>query len=84
MTAKDEVPWEVRCLGEAYDFVLRCVELRNSNPYDRPALEVIIVDLTTELWDRGFSQSEIRTAFEQALHQLPAYAAGEERRGDRI
>jgi len=34
----------------------------------------------TELWDRNFSQSEIRTAFEVAISDMPRYAAGEERR----
>ena len=34
----------------------------------------------TELWDRNFSQSEIQTAFEAAISDMPRYAAGEERR----
>ncbi|MBS0219682.1 MAG: hypothetical protein JSR91_02975 [Proteobacteria bacterium] len=83
MTAKDEVPWEGQCLDEARAFALRCVALRDSNPYGRPPLEVIMVDLMTELWDRSFSQTEIRMAFEQAISELPQYAAGEERRGGR-
>lgn len=80
---KGEAPWETRCLDEAHKFALSCAELRQSNPYGRPTLEVVIADLTTELWDRGFSQSEIKSAFERALHDLPQYAAGEDRRGDR-
>ena len=36
--------------------------------------------LMTELWDQGFSQTEIREAFEAALAAMPDYAAGEERR----
>jgi hypothetical protein len=40
-------------------------------------------DLMTELWDNGFSQSETRSAFEKAFADMPRYAAGEERRGDR-
>jgi hypothetical protein len=36
--------------------------------------------LMTELWDRGFSQSEIGEAFESALIDMPRYAPGEERR----
>ncbi len=83
MTTENEIPWEGRCLNEAHTFALRCVKLRDSNPYDRPALEVIMVDLMSELWDHLFSQTEIRTAFEQAVSALPRYAAGEERRGDR-
>jgi hypothetical protein len=83
MTSEGEIPWEGRCLEEAHKFSLRCVELRDGNPHDRPPLEEIVPDLITELWDRGFSESEIRTAFERALSELPQYTAGEERRGDR-
>lgn len=83
MTPEDEMPWEGRCLAEAHKFASRCVELKDSNPYDRPVLDEVMVDLMTELWDRGFSQTEIRTAFERARSHLPRYAAGEERRGDR-
>jgi hypothetical protein len=34
----------------------------------------------TALWDRGFSQSDIRSAFERAIAEMPRYAAGQERR----
>ncbi|HVX57576.1 MAG TPA: hypothetical protein VHA37_07645 [Candidatus Saccharimonadales bacterium] len=81
MGNEEEIPWEGRRIDEAYKFASRCKELRDSNPYDRPALEQIMVDVMTELWDRGFSQSEIKAAFERALNELPKYAAGEERRG---
>jgi hypothetical protein len=43
-------------------------------------LDFIINCFVTELWDRNFSQSEIRTAFEGAVLDMPRYAAGEERR----
>lgn len=36
--------------------------------------------LMTELWDHGFSQSEVRSAFEAALGDMDRYAAGVERR----
>lgn len=36
--------------------------------------------LMTELWDHGFSQSEVRCAFEAALGDMGRYAAGAERR----
>ena len=39
-----------------------------------------MIYLMTELWDRGFSQTEIREAFEAALVDLPRYAEGIERR----
>jgi len=83
MSEDKEIPWEGRCLDEADKFASACAKLRDSNPYDRPALNTVIVDLVAELWDRFFSQTEIRTAFESALSGLPRYAAGEERRGDR-
>jgi hypothetical protein len=35
----------------------------------------------TELWDNGFGQAEIRTVFEEAIRDMPRYAAGQERRG---
>ena len=38
----------------------------------------------TELWDKGFSQSEISRAFEGAIADMPRYAAGEERNGTGI
>ena len=40
-------------------------------------------DLMTELWDNGFSQTEIREAFEDAVRDMPRYAA-EERYGTGI
>jgi hypothetical protein len=83
MAIQNEIPWEGHRIEASHNFALRCVELRDSSPYDRPALEEIMLDLMTELWDRGFSQSEIRTAFERAVSELPRYAAGEERRGDK-
>ena len=83
MAEKDDIPWEGRCLEAASAFAARCVELRATNPYGRPVLSVIANDLLTELWDRTFSQTEIRTAFEKALADLQQYAAGKDRRGDK-
>ncbi|KTT75670.1 hypothetical protein [Sphingomonas sanguinis] len=52
-----------------------------SNPWPHiPTLPEAIKYLATELWDRGFSQTEIRDAFEGAIRELPPYAAGYERR----
>jgi hypothetical protein len=36
--------------------------------------------LSTEFWDHGFSQAEIRAAFEAALDELDRYAIGVEKR----
>ena len=84
--ATDETPWEGQALTDAYHFGQRCRELRDSCPYApdvlRP-LDYVVSALATELWDRFFSQAEIRAAFEGAIQNLVPYAAGEERRGDR-
>jgi hypothetical protein len=81
MTEWEELPWEGQCADAAYEFALRCAVLVTRNPHNLPApLEGIINSLMTELWDRNFSQSEIRTAFEEAIKDMPRYAAGEERR----
>jgi hypothetical protein len=80
MTEQEEVPWEGQCAAAAYDFALRCAVLAKQNPYNLAApLADIINTLMTELWDRNFSQSEIRNAFEEAIKDMPRYA-GRERR----
>jgi hypothetical protein len=81
MSSENKSPWEGQCLNAAAAFALRCAELYSSNPYSEAPLRSIISTLMTELWDKGFSQSEIRTAFEHAVAVMPRYAAGEERRG---
>jgi len=81
MTEQEEVPWEEQCADAAYEFALRCAILATQNPHNVAApLKRMINTLMTELWDRNFSQSEIRTAFEEAIKDMPRYAAGEERR----
>lgn len=58
-----------------------CDELRSFNTsVGRDPAGHLVNYLMTELWDHGFSQSEIRTAFTDALSDLNRYAAGEERR----
>ena len=77
----DDYPWEGQCGDAAYEFGLRCANLAARNPHEETApLDRLITALMTELWDRNFSQSEIRTAFEEAIKHMPRYAAGEERR----
>jgi hypothetical protein len=76
-----EVPWEGQCADAAYEFGLRCADLVARNPHNVAApLNRIVNCFMTELWDRNFSQIEIRTAFEEAIRDMPRYAAGEERR----
>ena len=80
MSNEQDTPWEGLCLDAAAAFARKCADLNRSNTYELHALEEIINTLMTELWDNGFSQSEIRTAFEKAILDMPRYAAGEERR----
>ena len=81
--AEHEIPLEAQCSDAAYEFALQCAILVTQNPYRHhvPApLEYIVNSLMTELWDRNFSQGDIRAAFEAAIKDMPRYAAGEERR----
>jgi len=81
MTERDEVPWEGQCTEAAYEFALRCAVLVTQNPYKvAEPLKGIVNSFMTELWDRNFSQSEIRAAFEDAIKDMARYTAGEERR----
>ena len=79
----EESPWEGKCFEAASIFGRQCRELAASNPYGDlvDPLRNMINTLMTELWDNGFSQTEIRRAFDDAVHDMPRYAAGEERRG---
>lgn len=74
--------WEGRSLDAAAAFATQCRELYVENPYKEIPLRSIINTLMTELWNNGFSQSEIRHAFEAAVGDMSRYAGGEERRGD--
>ena len=76
-----DYPWEAQCVDVTYVFGLRCAELTKRNPYNINApLNGLISNLMTELWDRNFSQSQIREAFEAAVKDMPRYAANVERR----
>jgi hypothetical protein len=81
MSETEETSWEAQCANAAYEFALRCAVLAADNPYDEDApLNGFIGHLMSELWDRNFSQTEIRNAFELAIRHMPSYAAGQERR----
>jgi hypothetical protein len=84
MASQEDIDqWQSNWVAAATDFALRCKRLRDTNPLGRAVLEDVMPFLMTELWDNGFSQTEIRTAFQMAIDGLPDYGAGEERRGDR-
>jgi hypothetical protein len=71
--------WQDRSMAAVHQFSDALMALHRTNPWpDRPLLPSAINHLMTELWDRGFSQSEIRGAFNSAVADMPRYAAGEE------
>ncbi|WP_294122501.1 hypothetical protein [Sphingomonas sp.] len=71
--------WQLRLSDCVYQLSATLKDLHESNPWpEYPVLPQAINHLMTELWDRCFSQTEIRTAFEAAVNDLPRYAAGEE------
>ena len=73
--------WQLRLSTTIRNFGVALRELHGSNPWpERPLLPFAMNYLMTELWDRYFSQTEIREAFESAVADLPRYAAGEETR----
>jgi hypothetical protein len=76
-----EHPWNAQCVDAAYQFGLSCANLVADNRDEvKSPLDHVINALMTELWDRNFSQTEIRKAFEAAIKDMPRYAAGQERR----
>lgn len=73
--------WQTRLQDVIWKFGEDLSDLHRANPWpDSPLLLQAINYLMTELWDKGFSQSEIREAFNAAVADMPRYAAGEERR----
>lgn len=81
MALDEETEWRLGCLKLATDFSIECRRIQTDNPSQvMSTIDVIISDLATELWDQGFSLTEIRQAFKAAIDALPAYAAGQERR----
>ena len=73
--------WQLQADKVVWEFSETLKRLHDTNPWpNMPLLDQAMAHLMTELWDRGFSQTEIRTAFENAVAAMPAYAAGEDRR----
>ena len=74
--ARDE--WQTRLYDASYRFGVAMRELSDANPWpEDPVLSQAINTLATELWDRCFGLTEIRTALEEAAADLPRYAAGQ-------
>jgi hypothetical protein len=81
----DDLTDEERMLFRSYaitaELAVRCRQLREMKvSMSDKALDTIVNSLMTEFWDQGFSQTEIRIAFADALADMNRYAAGEERR----
>ena len=75
--ARDQ--WQTALHEASYRFSVALRELNDSNPWpEQPVLGQAINTLATELWDRCFSLTEIRTALEEAAADLPRYTAGRE------
>ena len=71
--------WQTRLDEATYRLSVALRELHDTNPWpNHPVLEQALNTLATELWDRCFSLTEIREAFEAAAADLPRYAAGQE------
>lgn len=78
----DATQWQSECTNAAYEFGLRCADLVSRSRADghiEAPLDFIVNAFMTELWDRNFSQTEIRNAFDRAIKDMPRYAAGSER-----
>lgn len=71
--------------GAARDFARTCRTVEEHAPADAgTALDELINELMTELWDNGFSTSEIRVAFEAAAQDVGRYAGLDKRNGSGI
>ena len=71
--------WQDQSMRAVYQFGEALKKLHESNPWpDLPLLPRAMNHLMTELWDHGFSQTEIREAFEEAVADMPRYSGGEE------
>jgi len=72
--------WQDEWMAAVYRLGEALADKHQSNPWPHiPLLPEAMKYLMTELWDRGFSQTEIRAAFDAAVLDLPGYAIGEKR-----
>ena len=75
--ARDQ--WQTALYEASYRFSVALRELNDSNPWpEQPVLGQAINTVATELWDRCFSLTEIKTAFEAAAADLPRYTGEQE------
>lgn len=77
LSEKDE--WQGQTLTKVHQFAVGLRVLHQTNPWPNlPLLPRAMNDLMTELWDRGFSQTEIQDAFVAAVADMPRYTGGAE------
>jgi hypothetical protein len=73
--------WQTQLNEAVYRFSVSLRDLNDTNPWpENSVLGRAINTLATELWDRCFGLTEIRTALAEAATDLPRYATGEEYR----
>lgn len=73
--------WQMRFSNTLTTFGLALYDLHHTNPWPQfPAIDKALSDVATDLWKNGFSKTEIRKAFEDAIAAVGPYAAGEEKR----
>ncbi|OYU33662.1 hypothetical protein [Novosphingobium sp. PASSN1] len=71
--------WQDAGLAAVQAFATELRALHQSNPWPNiPLMPQAMAYLMTELWDRGFTQTQIREGFEAALVELPKYTLGDE------
>ncbi|HQS68848.1 MAG: hypothetical protein B7Y36_08745 [Novosphingobium sp. 28-62-57] len=74
-----DAAWQDAGLAAVQSFAGELRGLHRSNPWPNiPILPQAMAYLMTELWDRGFTQTQIREGFEAALAELPQYTLGDE------
>ena len=66
--------WQDRWMNAVHEFASVRRELETANPWpERPLLGQAMNYLMTELWDRRFSQTEIRDAYNEAVADMPRF-----------
>jgi hypothetical protein len=65
-----DVPWEVHAYWAAARFVADCAVLDKSNPYQTPALNILLCDAFSELLEQGYSKEQIAAAVTEAAAAL--------------
>jgi hypothetical protein len=64
-------------------FGTACRKLHDTNPWPKTsALDVMMDYVASDLWDRSFSMTEIRRAFQGALDGLATYSGGRDVKHD--